>query len=222
MTLKGTDPVVGSEVNLVTVNQLTSVGSITIGTLPLNLLSFSARKYNSSSSYLSWTTSDELNFDKFEIERSIDSRNWESVGTVKSFSFQRNNDYSYLDKGVYNGDGEQTFYYRLKLIDKDGSFRYSDVKFVTFDSEKVEMTLYPNPANDKVYFTLSGFEKYSELHVDIFDISGKSVLNKKIEYKNANTLLLDNTHINLKDGMYNVIISDKKGHQVYKKLILAK
>ena len=222
MTLKDVDPVVGSEVNLVTVNQLTSVGSITLGTLPLNLISFSASKYNTTSSYLSWTTSDEFDFDRFEVERSVDSRNWEYVASVESFSFQRNNDYSYLDKDVYNGDGEQTFYYRLKLIDKDGAFRYSDVKFVTFDSEKVEMTLFPNPSSDKVYFSLAGFSTDKPVNVAIYDFTGKLVFIRKIDYRNNNILLLDNAKVRLKSGMYHVVVSDNNDHKLHRKLVIAK
>ena len=225
MTLLGVDPVNGSKVNLVSENQLTSVDNITIGSpLFISIVDFKASKYNSSSSYLSWTGENEVNFDRFEIQRSINGRNWVYAGTVNSYSLFRSSDYSFIDKDVYDGVGDQTFYYRLKLIDKDGGYRFSKIRDVSFEAKDavVDLEIYPNPSSEKVFFTLSGIDSDSDVNIDIFDINGKIAYRKNMKNLSKSNLLLDNTITRLQSGMYNVIISDKKGHRLYKKLILAR
>ncbi len=199
-------------------------GSATGVPLFINLEKFSTRKYNSTSSYLFWTSENEVDFDRFEIQRSIDGRNWVYAGTVKSYSLFRSSDYSFIDRDVYDGVGDQTFYYRLKLIDIDGGYRFSKIRDVTFESKDavVDLEIYPNPSSEKVFFTLSGIDSDSDVNIDIFDINGKIAYKKNMENLSKSNLLLDNTITRLQSGMYNVIISDKKGHRVYKKLILAR
>ncbi len=224
MTLKDTDPVVGSEVNRISTNQLTSVGSITLTTLPIKLKEFTVRKYNPTSSYLAWTTANEINFDKFIVERSTDSKNWSGIGEVKSFAFSRSNDYSFVDKDVYDGNGEQTFFYRLKMLDLDGGWRYSKVENVLFNTSKgiAKLMLFPNPSSEKVYFNLTNIESGSNLDINIFDSTGKLIMKKEQNYKLNNNLLIDNAKQSIKAGMYHVIISDNKGNKYYKKLILSR
>ncbi len=192
--------------------------------LPINIISLNVTKYNSTSSYLFWTSENEVDFDRFEIQRSIDGRNWVYAGTVKSYSLFRSSDYSFIDRDVYDGVGNQTFYYRLKLIDIDGGYRFSKIRDVTFEAKDavVNLEIYPNPSSEKVFFTLSGIDSDSDVNIDILDINGKIAYRKNMENLSKSNLLLDNTIIRLQSGMYNVIISDKKGHRVYKKLILAR
>jgi hypothetical protein len=192
-------------------------------TLPLDLMNFLVENYKETSSYLSWSCLSNIDINRFEIERSPDSRTWKCIGKVNPFAFQRSNDYSYIDKNVYNGDGEKTFYYRLKTIDINGMFAYSEIRSVIFNSKNIELTLFPNPSSEKVYFSLNGITQKQYFNITIFDTSGKLVFNKNMEYKNKTTLLMDNTITGLKSGIYNVIIKDDNNNRrFYKKLLLAK
>ena len=193
--------------------------------IPLTLSNFTAKRYNRTSSYLSWDSEDEVNFDRFEIERSTGFNDWEYAGTVKGSGTDRGTkSYSFIDKDVYNNLGYQAFYYRLKIIDLDGRYVYSDARVVEFDSENKtpNLQVFPNPASDKVYFTLMGIDRDSELSIDIYDNTGRLVMNKSLTYQGYKNVLINNAKERLRAGIYNVIISDKNKNRFFKKLVLTR
>lgn len=106
--------------------------------LPVSLLDFRAEK-TEESTLLSWSTAAEENNDRFEIMRSGDARTWQTIGSVAAAGENhRPASYRYTDRAP--GRGLQ--FYRLKMIDKDGSFEHSPIRSVEFGGETV---LYPNP-----------------------------------------------------------------------------
>lgn len=91
--------------------------------------------------YKSWTTTAESNSDRFEIERSLNGKQWEKIGTVEAQGESAATiDYSFKDATPAGADN----YYRLKMIDKDLTFTYSGVRSVSFDGN-LSLALYPNP-----------------------------------------------------------------------------
>jgi hypothetical protein len=110
--------------------------------LPVKLVSFSAKK-ESGTAHLSWATASEINSEVFEVQQSRDAKIWRSIGEVKSFgesSMLRNYTFSHNtpDPGVN--------YYRLKMIDKDGTFANSTVRTVNFENV-FTVGVYPNPVS---------------------------------------------------------------------------
>ncbi len=112
-------------------------------TLPLRLLSFSATPIVSCNK-LQWQTANEIHAKHFEIEKSVDGSTFyliaikESIGTGDYF-------YQYNDYSI--SAGKQ--FYRLKMIDNDGSFSYSSI--VTIENKsKLSLNIYPNPVKDLV------------------------------------------------------------------------
>ena len=116
--------------------------------VPVELLAFTASVMNSEVQ-LFWSTASELNNRGFEIERSVnDNNNFVTVGFVDGKgSSSEINYYSFLDNPQLSGANQ--IYYRLKQIDFDGTFSYSDVISVNFDvpAEFVLSQNYPNPFN---------------------------------------------------------------------------
>ena len=116
---------------------------ISVSTLPVNLVSFRAI-IEGERIKLSWATASEFNFCCFQVERSTDGKNWTQVATIKSEK-AGNSDYSYFDesKGL-----QGTLYYRLKQVDNDGSFTYSEVVSVKSQLAQslVAVEVYPNPS----------------------------------------------------------------------------
>jgi len=111
--------------------------------LPIKLESFNANLVDCKSD-LTWTTSAEENFRKFEVEMSVDGKNFETVGIVNSKGVSGNGStYKFKHEGK-NG----SLYYRLKSVDNNGSYSYSDVINVNRDCDKRKISLYPNPAAD--------------------------------------------------------------------------
>jgi len=94
----------------------------------------------------------EANSSQFEIERSADGNAWSTIGTVKAQgSAALPTDYTYTDARMLTGSN----YYRLKMVDLDGSAVYSEVK-VLQGSMIDHLSFFPNPARDYVNVTLGG------------------------------------------------------------------
>lgn len=110
------------------------------GPLPVTLLSFNAQKAGDQV-LLTWSTSTEINTDKFNVEYSKDGNSFSSFITVpaKGNSSTRQ-DYS----TIHCCPSEGVNFYRLKMIDIDGSYKYSEIRKVVFEFVNV-MKVFPNP-----------------------------------------------------------------------------
>lgn len=113
--------------------------------LPVVLTDFTAavKKYDVQ---LNWQTASEVNSSHFIIERSLDNQQYNSIGTVaaKGFSSSRIN-YGFLDNKPVNFD--RPTYYRLAMVDRDGTKKYSKIISVTLKtSGSFVQEVYPNPA----------------------------------------------------------------------------
>ncbi|ADY53174.1 hypothetical protein Pedsa_2632 [Pseudopedobacter saltans DSM 12145] len=112
-------------------------------TLPLKLTSFKASS-SGNNAVLKWTTSDELNVKEFVLEKSIDGKNFHSVKVVPAKN-QSSNIYNLTD---FNAEAK-TIYYRLKMVDNDGTVTFSNIEAVSSNG-LVGLTIYPNPAQDYI------------------------------------------------------------------------
>ena len=136
--------------------------------LPIELLSFEAHS-KPAGVLTTWETASETNNDYFIVERSIDANKFEKVGVVDgSGTTTENHSYSFLD----SDPGRGVFYYRLKQIDIDGGYSYSDIVAIKLNSRINEISVYPNPASTIINF---GFESSfnSKVKLQIVDIFGK-------------------------------------------------
>lgn len=105
-------------------------------TLPVELTKFNVSK-RANKVDLIWQTASEINNDRFEIERSTDANRFESIGEVEGEgNSQRLTDYTFIDERPSNGIN----YYRLKQVDIDGAFEYSDVVSIELDRTKARIT----------------------------------------------------------------------------------
>ena len=146
--------------------------------LPLTLLGFNATLVKCESS-LNWVTASEINTDRFEIERSIlNSNDWKAIGTVKSVgSGTIKNNYSFTDNTNTISKGK--IFYRLKMIDKDGVYKYSPIIILNKYCTNASVNVYPNPVkNGKLYVTVSGMKENSL--ATLFSASGQYILQAKV------------------------------------------
>jgi len=115
------------------------------GIVPVELNSFTATA-NGKEVTLNWSTATELNNQGFEVQRKFGSNDFVTVGSVKGYGTTTSpNQYSYVDKLIDPGK----YFYRLKQIDFNGTFEYSDVIEVevrSVDKFALEQN-YPNPFN---------------------------------------------------------------------------
>ncbi|WP_428656623.1 T9SS type A sorting domain-containing protein [Runella sp.] len=117
----------------------------TAGALPVTLMDFTARKVENTAQ-ISWKTTLEINSDFFEIQRSTDAKLWHSLTKILAGNeSQTLLSYSFTDKQPLSG----TNYYRLRMVDNDGSFSYSTIRSLQFEIA-TELTLFPNPVVEKL------------------------------------------------------------------------
>lgn len=94
-------------------------------TLPVKFVAYNVASVNGGVS-IQWSTEEEMNADKYIVERSEDGSNWASIGVVfAAGNSSKLNDYSFTDKSSRNS---KAVYYRVKQIDIDGHFVYTSVK----------------------------------------------------------------------------------------------
>lgn len=144
--------------------------------LPVTLSSFNVLKENTSAN-LSWSTTQETNSDKFEIQHGTDAKNWRSVGEVKSNQTSNSiKNYGFTHFNTVNGEN----YYRLKMIDLDGTFAFSNIRVI--EIEKATISVYPNPVTDQLTInadlaSISRVQVYTSNGVSVYD-SGSKVTDK--------------------------------------------
>ncbi len=128
--------------------------------LPLQFISFTAVK-NDNTAALNWKTANEINVNHFEVERSIDGRTFNVINTLPAKNQQQNN-YSVTD--VLNNQllNQLQFYYRIKQVDNNGLFQYSNIAKVNW-SKTMGVSVAPNPVKDKVMVTTSASIKEIQL-----------------------------------------------------------
>lgn len=114
--------------------------------LPVTLTSFSAKRVEEHA-FIEWSTSEEINSKSFEIHRSADGKSWEALGEVAAQGTGHGTRYDFNDLRPLAGEN----LYRLKMIDHDGTFAYSQIQAVAFDDlSRSLISIYPNPASKKI------------------------------------------------------------------------
>ncbi|MGN7888415.1 SBBP repeat-containing protein [Dyadobacter sp. 22481] len=129
--------------------------------LPVTLVRFEAKAVEHAAQ-LSWTTTAESNSDRFEVERSLNGKKWEKIGTVNAQGESAATvDYSFRDLTPAGSDN----YYRLKMIDRDLTFTYSGIRSVSFEVA-FETSIFPNPAADKVNLKVTDWKKVASVKIN--------------------------------------------------------
>ncbi|HSN09863.1 MAG TPA: T9SS type A sorting domain-containing protein, partial [Hanamia sp.] len=168
--------------------------------LPVKLSTFTVNKKDNTA-VVDWTVDNQdATSNYFGIERSTNGTDFSQVGTMNATS-NSNASYSYTDNNI-NLSG--AVYYRLKMVDKDGQFSYSDIKSVQFANSGFAVTLYPNPIQSftKLNITL---DQAQVIKVSVNDALGNTIQQLQITgIKGMNEKTLDLS--NVPNGTYMVRI----------------
>ncbi|KAA0993510.1 T9SS type A sorting domain-containing protein [Dyadobacter aurulentus] len=136
--------------------------------LPVKLVSFHAKK-EENAVVVEWRTASETNSDRYEIERSIDGKAWNVIGTVTSQNDESESVKNYLFTDINPNAGENL--YRLKMVDRDGTFALSVIRSVFIENSG--LTVYPNPASGVFY--IKDPEAARVKKISIFNAKGQLV-----------------------------------------------
>ena len=166
--------------------------------LPIELTSFSAKQAGTKID-LTWQTKTEVNNYGFEVERTNQNTEWKKIGFVKgSGNSNSPKDYIYVD----NISGSGTIKYRLKQIDSDGNYKYSnEIEIKTTPVEFSLLQNYPNPFNPVTSIEYN-LPIESKVTLEVFNILGEKVTELVNEVKPAGSYTVKFDGSRLSSGTY--------------------
>lgn len=175
-----TSTVPGSTPNGLTYTEISNITGFSGGTggvvllpggfLPVEWLYFNAENQGNANRLL-WATASEENALSFDVERSKDGSNFEKIGTkTAAGNSSVTNYYEFMDNNPQNGFN----YYRIKLINTDGTEEFTEVKVLENKFSSDDFAVYPNPSSDIIHFN-STADKAEDMKVEVLDILGRVV-----------------------------------------------
>ncbi len=175
---------------------------ITGTVLPVELIHFKGKKVENGN-LLNWSTASEQNNQGFEIERSSNGQDWKIIDfIIGAGTTTEQQDYEYLDKSI----STTTTYYRLKQIDFDGKYEYSNIIQIEPHKSKSQIHIFPNPATEILTIDVT-----QPTLIQIINVSGQIVKEKIMQ--NTGTINISN----LSKGVYFL-----KTNQFIQKFIIEK
>ncbi|MEL6659982.1 MAG: right-handed parallel beta-helix repeat-containing protein [Bacteroidota bacterium] len=187
--------------------EIHDIGAANVAFLPVELLYFTGRNTDGGS-LLTWQTATEENNQGFSIEHSTDSKTWQAIGFVAGAeSSTQIHDYTFLDDSPSAGIN----YYRLKQMDFDGSYEYSDMVALRFEASNADskLVVFPNPASNFLNYRLADLNAVQS--VRLLDMFGRPV--KRISTIDGQISLLD-----VLPGSY--ILQIKAGAQIWQQMVV--
>lgn len=171
--------------------------------LPVKLATFTGEKLGTSN-LLKWISASEKNLINYEVEKSVDGKNFESVGLIKATNSSANTNYSFIDENLGTNSIN---YYRLKINENKGVNSYSNIISISNNAaQNILVEVYPNPAQNSISIKLEENNTFES--AAIFDINGKQILNT--------TLLNDIDISTLLPGVYTIKVKTNSSEQKVK------
>ncbi len=167
--------------------------------LPIELVEFNTSERNCEAE-LNWSTLTETNFSHFEVQKSNDGVNYETLGIINGIgSSVSGASYEYTDRQIQPNN-----YYRLKMVDFGGYFEYSEALTISAScaNDVSVSNVYPNPVkggNAKIRFTASTYE--SDVQMVVTDVLSRVVSQRSVDV-NEGVNILDVESANLSMGTY--------------------
>ncbi len=165
--------------------------TINFSALPVELSEFDVKKTEDNHSLVYWQTQSEINNDYFSVERSEDGSNFEEIGRVKGVGTTTEvQNYQFLDKEPFVGNN----YYRLKQVDFDGAFEYSEIKVVFFNEapQPFGISIFPNPATNLINVRIGGNIEESSVRVEIYNKLGQLMGTRQLGTESGGAIIQTN------------------------------
>lgn len=176
--------------------------------LPVKFLGFDvARKGNEA--LVQWSTSEEVNASRYELERSADAANWNTICTIPAAGNSNNvNHYSFTDKSV----GSKMVYYRIKQVDRDGRYSFTAVRSIKTDGNNADIRMASMQNRLVLQFPA---EVRNGVTVRIVSYSGQVVKEQRVEQAFGQVIL--NTRVN---GNYIVSVTNGQDINIARQMML--
>jgi hypothetical protein len=169
---------------------------------------------------INWQSVNEVQLKNYEVENSTDASNFNLLTTVAAKNQQSNN-YSTIDVAAKKG----IWYYRLKIINIDGTFKYSNIVAVNLNLKGENLVIYPNPVKGNSFtLQLSNIAK-GKYDISLLDKSGQKVLTRNFILENNNnstSILVDWRQQIIAAGIYSVVVTNEDGYKAVKTIFIEK
>jgi hypothetical protein len=183
-------------------------GFATFNTLAVKLISFTAQP-QSSQVALTWKVTEQLNINSYSVEHSTNGNVFTVIQTVTA---NTNTDATY--NSIHANPASGINYYRIRIVNADGSVKYSDIRIVIFNGKGI-VSIFPNPANDQVNIQLPESWQGKDINIKFINQLGQIVINKQLE----NASQVESIAISkLLPGIYNISLTDRQSQTVMRKL----
>lgn len=155
-------------------SQLLASGTFTKNTLlpvtvlATKILNFSGKKEGNTAK-LFWSIDNSLEYVSFQVERSTDGLSFETAGTIKAVDNPGKYNFSFIDKNMLPGTG----YYRIKILQNDGSVLYTKTIAIANTSFNNDYIVTPNPASE--FIIIKGIADREVVDIKIYDANGKLI-----------------------------------------------
>lgn len=164
---------------------------------------------------LSWETASEFNNNRFVIERSIDGRNFDEIGSVPSYNPNSSSllQYSFIDKHL---PFAPELYYRLRQVDIDGKYEFSPVLILKTPTENVRsLIVMPNPFHSRINVSVASADN-SNATLVLTDINGIVLVRRKVSLMRGSNAFDLNETAQLSKGIYLLQCISASGLQTVK------
>lgn len=171
--------------------------------LPVRLTSFNASAEGFSTK-LVWNTAEESGITEYIVEKSTDGRNYTAIGTVKAANLKT---YSFID-----GQSSENSYYRLKMVELDGTYKYS---YIVSVKAKLDASLLLSPNPVKSSLMIQHPKANATSHIQIMSANGQLLRDIRLS---ANAVISNVDMSGLSSGLYHVVY--RNGSDIFSKTVL--
>ena len=152
-----------------------------------------------------WTAHTEINVDHYEVEKSTTAQQFEKAGIVNA---RQNNSvteyYGWFDKNVVTGNN----FYRIKIVDKSGSFKYTDIVKVRIAKGEGSISIFPNPVKNKLmHIQLENLDK-GRYNVVLYNNLGEKLMTKVIDHTGRSAGYIVDAGQLVSKGSYRLVVSN--------------
>jgi len=196
---------------VITKNNISFLGSCAL--LPVTFTSFTAKR-DQSNVVLQWETSFEQNNKGFTVERNING-SWDQLAFIPSQAAGGNSNSRLIYKYDDINASKAVTQYRIKQVDIDGQFKYSQIRSVFGEAQAAKVIVYPTPSNNGKVNVV--FEETNGTHdISLMDMTGRVIKQWRAVYNNIQIE-------NLASGMYHLrIVSRETGIQTVEKVVVSR
>jgi hypothetical protein len=172
-----------------------------------------AYQINNNNIDVDWQVYAEINVATYDIQKSTDGKNFKTIGQLDAVNA---GGYTYTDANAVNGDN----FYRLLIVDKDGTIKYSNIDKVTITNAAASISFYPNPVVDRIVtLQLTNVTKGSYQLV-MFDDAGKQVYTSVINNAGGSSTQTIYLPQGISTGVYKVQL--KNNQTIFNESLLVK